>query len=264
MNKCLLLLLSSILLASCNSTKRVGYLQDTELFKEKQIETEHTITLQPQDAVTIVISSKDPKLAALFNLPKITFRAGATQLSSAAAYDSQISQYTIDMQGYIDFPVLGRVKIIGYMREEVAEFIKKKLIEENLVKDPVVTVEYVNLYYSIIGEVAKPGRYRIDRDKVNLFDAISAAGDLTILGKRDCVFVTRESEGKRITYKVDLRSAKIFDSPAYYIHQSDIIYIQPNKVRANQSTINGNSSRNVTTWISIASLLTTLGVLIFK
>lgn len=246
---------------SCNSIKDVAYLQDADLFREVPINADYDIKLQPQDAVTIVVSSKDPKLAALFNLPRVSYRAGNTQLAS---YDSQISQYTIDSKGCIDFPVLGRISIIGYKREEVSELIKRKLISENLLLDPIVTVEYVNLYYAVIGEVANPGKYRIDRDRINLFEAISAASDLTITGKRDCVFITREIDGKRIIYKMDLRSTKIFDSPAYYIHQGDIIYIQPNKVRANQSTVNGNNSRNMTTWISICSVLTTLGVLIFK
>jgi polysaccharide export outer membrane protein len=246
---------------SCNSIKNVTYLQDAKLLREVPVKPDCDIKLQPQDAVTIVVSSKDPKLAALFNLPRVSYRAGNTQLAS---YDSQISEYTIDSKGFIDFPVLGRISIAGYKREEVAELIKEKLVKENLVRDPVVTVEYVNLYFSIIGEVTKPGKYRIDRDRINIFEAISAAGDLTIMGKRDCVFIAREIEGKRIIYKVDFRSEKVFDSPAYYIRQGDIIYVQPNRVRANQSTINGNSSRNVMTWISIASVLTTLGVLIFK
>lgn len=261
MNRYLTFILIGVLCISCNSTKHVAYLQDAELFREVPVIPDSDIKLQPQDAVTIVVSSKDPKLAALFNLPRVSYRAGNTQLAS---YDSQISQYTIDSRGFIDFPVLGRISIVGYKREDVAELIKNKLIKDNLLLDPIVTVEYVNLYYSVLGEVTKPGKYRIDRDRINIFEAISAASDLTIMGKRDCVFVTREVDGKRTIYKADLRSAKIFDSPAYYVRQGDIIYVQPNKVRANQATINGNSTRNVTTWISIVSVLTTLGVLLFK
>ena len=261
MYKYIFLIFSILLCTSCNTSKKVRYVQDIELSKLKAIQPECNITLQPQDAVTIVISSKDPALAALFNLPRISYRAGSTQLSS---YDSQISQYTLDSDGYVDFPVLGKIKISNYRKEEVAELIKNRLIKENLIKDPVVTVEFINLYYSIIGEIAKPGKYKIDRDKINILEAIGTAGDLTIFGKRDCVYIIRESDKNRITYKVDLRSQDIFKSPAFYIKQNDIIYVEPNNYRANQSTVNGNNSKNITTWISIISVLTTLSVLIFK
>lgn len=260
MHKSLSFVLLAIFCLSCNSTKKIAYLQDAELFKEVEADTENSIRLQPQDALTIVISSKDPKLAALFNLPRISYRAGNTQLAS---YDSQISQYTIDSKGFIDFPVLGAVKIAGLKREEVAELIKNKLIENDLLLDPVVTVDYVNLYFSVLGEVNKPGKYRIDRDQVNIFEAISTASDLTITGKRDNILVTREIDGIRTIYKIDLRSEKIFDSPAFYVQQGDIIYVQPNKMRANQSSLNANTSQNITTWLSLASVLSTLGFYLF-
>ena len=126
----------------------------------------------------------------------------------------------------------------------------------------VVTVEFLNFKISILGEVSNPGTYNIKGDKVTLLEAISMAHDLTIYGRRDQVYVIREQNNTRTTYRVDLRSSDLFNSPAYYLKQNDIIYVQPNKVRSGQSTINDNSMKSASFWISIASLLSSLGVLI--
>ena len=150
-------------------------------------------------------------------------------------------------------------------REEIASYIKNELISKNLIKDPVVTVEFMNLAISVLGEVGKPGRYNIDRDKITLLDAISMAGDLTIYGKRDNVYVMRNEGGKQTSYRVNLLSAQdVYSSPAYYLQQNDVIYVEPNSVRARQSTVNGNNVRSTSFWISLASLLTTITVLFVK
>ncbi len=150
-------------------------------------------------------------------------------------------------------------------RSEVAEHIKDQLISQNLVNDPVVTVEFMNLCISVLGEVQKPGRYNIDRDKITLLDAISMAGDLTIYGKRDNVAVLREEGGTQHAYLVDLRSAQsVYTSPVFYLQQNDVIYVEPNSMRSRQSTVNGNNVRSTSFWLSLASLLTSIGILIFN
>ena len=149
-------------------------------------------------------------------------------------------------------------------KSQIAALVKQKLIDENLVKDPVVTVEFMNLYFSVLGEVKSPGKYSITKDQITLLEAISMAGDLSIYGKRNAVFVIREENGERVTHWADLRSKDVFNSPVYYLKQNDVIYVQPNKVRAGQSTLNENSVKSVSMWITIASFLTSLGVLIFK
>ena len=115
-----------------------------------------------------------------------------------------------------------------------------------------------------MGEVKTPGKYSISKDYITLLEAISMAGDLTIYGKRDAIFVIREEKGERVTHWVDLRSYDLFKSPVYYLKHNDVVYVQPNKVRAGQSTLNENSVKSVGLWISIGSFLTSLGVLLFK
>ena len=173
--------------------------------------------------------------------------------------------YTVDSNGNIDFPVLGSIHVVGMKREEIASYIKQELLRRNLVGDPVVTVDYAGLYFNVLGEVNKPGRYTFNRDHLTLLDAISMAGELTINGRRENVTVIRQSGNMCTSYKVNLMSAdELYNSPVFYLQQNDVIYIEPNKYRARQSTVNDNTVRSASFWISLCSLLTTVGVLIFK
>ena len=261
MKKILLMAMLALALASCNTSKKIVYFQDIQVNRPEAITEARDITVQPKDQISILVSSKDPQLAALFNLPRVQYRVGDNNMQNT---NGDVSGYTLDTEGYIDFPVLGRLYVAGMTKSEIASYIKKRLMDENLINDPVVTVEFMNLYYSILNEVNNPGKYMITKDQITLLEAISMAGDLTIYGKRDAVFVVREEDGQRVTHWVDLRTQDRFHSPIYYLKQNDVIYVQPNKVRAGQSTINENSVKSVSLWISIASFLSSLGVLLFK
>lgn len=254
---------------SCSTPSHITYFQDLRPGEsEQQVVSATEIKVRPGDKLSIIVNSRDPQLTQLFNLPYITQQIGRVSSStgSASGTASQgISGYTVDEEGMIDFPVLGKIKIIDKNREEIAAFIKSELLVKNLVKDPVVTVEYMNLCISVLGEVVSPGRYIIDRDKVTLLDAISMAGDLTIYGKREKVMVLREENGVQRVYGVNLCSAEhLYTSPVYYLRQNDVVYVEPNNVRARQATVNGNNVRSTSFWISLASLLTSVAVLVFK
>ena len=176
-----------------------------------------------------------------------------------------VSGYTVDANGEIDFPVLGKIKVAGLQREDIAKYIKQELISRNLVKDPVVivTVEFMNLCISVMGEVNTPGRFSIDRDRVTILDALSMAGDLTIYGNRSKVMVMRQEGDTQRVYGVNLTSgAHVYSSPVYYLQQNDVVYVEPNHVKARQSTVNGNNVRSTSFWISLASLLTSVAILI--
>lgn len=251
------------LLSSCAAPK-VAYFRDMQPGTAEQVINNMEIRVRPGDKISILVNSKDPLLMGLFNLPIASrqISAGGTGTSSNG---QGISGYTVNKNGNIDFPVLGEIHIEGKTREEIAAYIKKELIKNNLVKDPVVTVEFMNLTVSVLGEVANPGRFNIDKDKLTLLDAIGMAGDLTIYGEREKVLVQREEDGKRVLYKVNLNSGyDLYASPVYYLQQNDIVYVEPNSVRARQATVNGNNVRSTSFWLSLASLLTTITVLIVK
>ena len=238
--------LGMMLLTSCASTKQISYFQDVQPGGTITQTVEPTvIKVWPKDKISIIVNSKDPMLANLFNLPLVSKQIGQT--SSATGSSSQgISGYTIREDGCIDFPVIGDIYVAGMTREEIAALIKNELIERNLVKDPVVTVEFLNLTVSVLGEVSSPGRYNIDRDQITLLDALSMAGDLTIFGKRDEVLVMREvQDGRQQVYRVNLCSANdLYNSPVYYLQQNDVVYVEPNSMRTRQSTVNGNNVRS--------------------
>ena len=172
------ILLVIVLFSSCDSSKKVVYFQDLKPGISEQLIASTQITFRPEDKLSIVVSSKDPQLASLFNLPIASFRAGLA--SGAQNSNQEMSVYTVDSQGDIEFPVLGKIRVAGMTRSELAGYIKDRLIKENLIKDPVVTVEFMNLSVFVLGEVNKPGRINIDRDRITVLDAISMAGYLDI------------------------------------------------------------------------------------
>ncbi|HIZ87884.1 MAG TPA: polysaccharide biosynthesis/export family protein [Candidatus Coprenecus pullistercoris] len=253
-----------VMLASCSVAKQVPYFQDIQSDSLLAIMPEPvTITFAPEDKVAILVNSRDPQLMMTFNLPVVQRYIGND--NATLSNNNSLVGYTVDANGDIDFPVLGKVRIGGLTREQAAEHIKDLLVSNSLIKDPVVTVEYMNLNVSVLGEVNKPGRYSIDRDRLTIFDALSMAGDLTIYGLREHVTVMREEDGLQRIYEVNLTSAEdVLTSPVYYLRQNDVIYVEPNKMRANQATVNGNSFLSSSFWVSVASLLVSLGVLIFN
>ncbi len=250
-------------LASCSTPKQISYFQDMRPGEsELALAVPTEIKIQPKDKLSILINSQDLRLTNLFNLPIVSQQVGQ---ENATSQNRGLSGYTVNSKGDIDFPVLGALHVQGMTREEMAAYIKKELQSHDLIKDPVVTVEFMNLSVDVMGEVNRPGRYNIDKDHLTILDALSQAGDLTIHGKREKVLVLRTEEGKQRVYGINLCSADhLYSSPVYYLQQNDVVYVEPNDTKARQSTVNGNNIRSTSVWISLASLLTSIGILIFN
>lgn len=250
-------------LASCSTPKNITYFQDvtqgTIIDPSKQLD----IKVKPEDKLSIIVTTQDPALSNLFNLVQAQTRLGNTTSSTTTtgnnSSDGRTSFYTVNKYGGINFPVIGEIHVGGMTRYDVAEYIEKKLKDENLVKDPIVTVEFVNTGLSIIGEVAKPGRYEFNRDRLNIIDAIAMAGDLTTNGQRENVTVLRETDGgKQEVYRIDLTDMRsVADSPAFYLQQNDVIYVEPNDKKKRDTTSSGNSAFSPSFWVSIGSLAVT-------
>lgn len=260
-----LLFIGMIMLSSCGSSKDVVYFQDLGPDQtEIKLPVSQAITIKPEDKISIIVNSRDPQLTDMFNLPYVTRQLGQSLRSDySVGSNSGISGYTVDENGEIDFPVLGKIYVAGKTRQEIADYIKSELVRDNLVKDPVVTVEFMNLCIAVLGEVNAPGRFAIDRDRVTILDALSMAGDLTIYGNRTNVLVLRQEGGTQRVYAIDLTSGRqVYSSPAYFLQQNDVVYVEPNEMKARQSTVNGNNVRSTSFWISLASLLTSVAILI--
>lgn len=254
------MLTTLLLFSSCKTGEKVLYLQDVSEGQTLTTQVSQSLKLLAGDKVSIIVtSSSTPAIAMQFNLPITTIQAGA----ATSATSNQITLYTIDENGCVDMPNLGRIKISGLSRGEAASKIQSMLRAEQL-RDAVVTINAYDQYVTVLGEVTRPGRVNIVRDRLNLLDALGQAGDLTIQGRRDNVKVIREENGESKAYFVDLRSKNLFNSPVYSLQQNDIIYVSPNNVRVGQSTNNDNSVRSISTWLSVSSVLISLGILIFR
>ena len=252
-----LLVLALGVLASCGSVKKTIYFQDVEDGVVQQIPQAYEVKIHKDDLLSIVVNSTNPELAVPFNSPVVSH-----QLDGNPYGNTTVLGYLVDSKGEIDFPMLGSIYVEGMSRMELTNYIKEEIVSKGYINDPIVNVKFLNFKVSVMGEVSRPGSFTINGDRITLLEALSMAGDLTIYGKRDRVAVIREEGGVRNVKYHDLRSARVFESPYYYLQQNDIVYVEPNKRKAQQSEINQNNS--VGTWVSIASLLTSMAVLIWK
>ena len=244
--------LAACVLGSCASSKKVVYLQDIQPNVSIMLQEVQSIRLQPGDKISIVIHSRDRELVSIFNL-----------LDGSGEGNGNHSLYTVDDRGYIDMPVLGPIKAGGITRQELANTIKYRLLESQLIKDPTVIVEYANLGYYFLGEIT--GRKEIDRDHITLLEALSEAGDLPISATRDNILVLRTENGIQTPYRVSLLSVEeLYASPVYYIQQNDIIYIEPILSKRAQANVNGNLFYTYGFWTSIASVLMSIILLIVR
>ncbi len=253
---------AALLLSAC-STPKLGYFQDVQSGQLHQLQRPTYVKIQPGDKLSILVSSKNPELAYLYNLPVVGHYQSST--SGKGLTTSTVTNYTVDAEGNIQFPVLGKMHIGGMTRNEIAEYVRTQLVNGDHLKDATVTVDFLDMYFGVMGEVKTPGRFIIDHDNITLLDALTRAGDLTINGVRNNVLVMRTENGQETAYRVDLTNAdNLYSSPAFYVKQNDIIYVEPNAKRARESTGTGNAFQNPSLWISLASLLTTITVLIVK
>lgn len=258
--------LSLALLSSCSTPKNIAYFQDISNGETIQPQTAYEIRVMPKDKLSIIVSTQDPALSMLFNLVQNQTRlssSGTSVGNAATSGDGRTSLYTVDNFGDINFPVLGKLHIAGMRRADVAEYIEKRLMKENLVKQPIVTVEFINTGVSVLGEVYRPGRYEFNEDEMTLLDAIALAGDLKNTGQRENVTVLRNNKGQREAYVVNLTDTRdMMMSPAFYLQQDDVIYVEPNDKSKRETTSTGNTPFTLSFWVSVGSVLLSVATLV--
>lgn len=252
-----LLVLGAALLTSCKTPRDITYLQDVNEYAPIKTQSDGSIRFQPGDKLSIYVHSRDEKLMTLFNLSR-NITSGNSSMGSQYAY-------TVNDSGEIDFPVLGMVKVQGLTRIEVGQLIKKELIANDYCKDPVVTVDFYNMTFSVLGTVGGAGMIPITKDKITLLDAIAMASDLQIDGKRKNVLVMRQEGNQQVPYRVDLtKSESIYNSPVYFIRQNDVVYVEPNNKNKRNSTVMGSTAYQPAFWMSLASFIATMSLLFIK
>ena len=241
----IMLIWAAGLFVSCASSKKVVYLQDVDVNKRIKAECEYKTVIHTDDLLSIIVSCDDLESAQPFNTPMIGLGRDVSTTSS-----QQIPRgYLVDKNGEIDFPVLGKLKVVGISRNELAEMLKEKLSE--YLKNPIVTIQYLNFKVTVLGEVKAPGSYKVNSERVSIFDALGMAGDLQINAKRKNVLVMREDGDEKVFAQLDLTSENIIHSPFFYLQQNDVVYVEPNKARI----VGGNAGASLPYVLSSISTL---------
>lgn len=242
-----------LLLTSCASRKNVVYLYQLEGNKTEDLNS-YTTTLQPDDLLSIIVSSKADKLVEDFNLSAVRLQTD----SETGAGQQRIQTYLIDKDGFISFPEIGKIKLAGLTREEALDTLTEVI--KPYVADALINLRILNFKVTVQGEVARPGTFPINTERVTLFQALSMAGDMTIYGKRKEVLIIREFNDKRTYTKIDITNPDFINSDFYYLKQNDVVYVEPNKTQVNSSVI----GRDLTLAISAASLLLSIIVVLTR
>jgi polysaccharide export outer membrane protein len=246
------LLALSLSLMGCSTRNKLVYFQSSAIDSSANIS--YNPIIKNDDLLSILVMASDADAAVPFNLPVVS---GNGMMGGYTQGTPSIPGYLVDSNGDIDFPIVGRVHLAGMSRSDAIEFLKKAL--KPYLSSPTIVMRILNYKVTVLGEVKNPGTFTIPNERVTILEAIGIAGDLQITGMRDNVLVIREQDGKRLEYRIDLRSKDLFNSPVYYLTQNDIVYVEPNRAKRNSAVINAT---NVGVLISASSIIISLIVLI--
>lgn len=248
----LLFLLITIFLVSCASREKIVYYNGSDTQSNNAFSFEPKI--QPDDLLYIFVSAEDPEAATSFN---IQFDQNGA-MSGGSVVNQIKQQYLVDSKGYIQFPVIGSLKVSGFSRSDVVLMLKEKIKE--YINEPIINFRIINYKVTVQGEVKTPGTFSIQTERITLPEALSMAGDLTIKGVRENIIIIREEQGVRTINRVDITKSDFINSPYYYLNQNDVVYVEPNKVQINSSAYGPST----TLAISIATLLITTTLILTR
>lgn len=242
------LLLTLVLVTSCGSKKDVIYFQDVGNFETVVDNDDFIPRFKVDDLVSIHISTLNPEVSAPFNL----YRGG----EQSNGFQPRPVDYLVDQAGEIDFPVIGKLKIVGLSPEELRVLLREKLAE--YLKDPIINIRLVNFTVSILGEVNRPGTYQTNGEEITILEALGLAGDMTIKGERKNVLVIRDFDGTKVYTRIDLTTKNATKSPVYYLTQNDVVYVVPNKSAVTSSSLDNRAFITVSI---LGTLITSLAII---
>ncbi|TNJ46454.1 polysaccharide biosynthesis/export family protein [Tamlana fucoidanivorans] len=245
--KLIIVLYVLALVSSCSTKKDIVYFQNAKNAETIVDTNTFNATLKTGDLLSIYISTPDLTVTQPYNLIESTGGNG----------QGTLVQYLIDSEGNVDYPVLGKVKLEGLTIEEAKQLFKKKFEDGKLLKDPVVIMRINNYRVSVFGQVNNPGVYPVTGERISILEALSAAGDLAITGKRDNVLVIRDFNGAKTYTRIDLTSKEVFNSPVYYLTQNDVVYVEPNSFGVSRAS----GDARIGVFASLLGLAITIGIL---
>lgn len=238
-------------MSSCASRKDIVYFQADSLELNTAYEL-NSPKFQPGDILTISVTADDIRATEPFNQVNV-YQSGALQSTNP-----YLPTYTIDNDGEINFPKLGKIKLAGKTRVESIEFLRNKVSQ--FIVNPGININLRNFKVTVLGEVIRPGTFTIDNDRISILEALGLAGDLTINGVRNNVLVLREENGQKLEYRINLTKRESLNSPVYFLKQNDVVYVEPNGAKIQSSKYTQNTS----IFVSIAGLIITIIAVIVK
>ncbi|WP_028903118.1 MULTISPECIES: polysaccharide biosynthesis/export family protein [unclassified Prevotella] len=248
------------IMSSCGSTKNVAYFKNSDSIDFSQSRRLYDAKIMPKDQLTITVNTTDPEVSSAFNLIMQNAYTQGRNLNSGGG--GTVMPYLVDNEGYIKFPIIGALKVVGLTKRQCERMIEDKIrpyLSEN--ENPVVTVQMSSYSISVLGEVARPGTFMVSREEITILEALAQAGDLTIYGVRDKVkLIRKNADGKKEMHTLNLNDANIVNSPYYYLQQNDVVYVEPNKVKAQNSSVGSMT----TLWFSATSILISLTSLLYN
>ena len=258
-NSFIVLAVMAMMFASCGSTKNIAYFQNSDSIYYDKSRMLYDAHIMPKDQLTITVSTTNQEAAVPFNL---TVPTPYTMGQRYTASQPMLQSYLVDNDGYINFPIIGSIKVGGLTKSEAERMILNKIrpyMSET--ENPIVTVRMSSYSVSVLGEVNHPGSFQVSREKITILEALAQAGDLTIYGVRNKVKLIREdATGKKEIYTLNLNDANIINSPYYYLQQNDVVYVEPNKVKAQNSSVGSMT----TLWFSATSIVISLASLLYN
>ena len=242
-----------LLLSSCSTPTDIAYISQEPREVSTDITGEFSKGIQANDQLYIYVESRSPEATVRFNQEtnKIAVDGGVVMNPGSSA----VSGYLVNNDGDIVFPVLGKIHVLGKTHTELAAELEQRLVGEGHILDAVVTVKLMNFRVSVLGDVQRPGQIQATGERLTIFEALSMVGDLTIYGQRTNIVVIREENGKRVIGEIDLTSQDVFESPYYYLHQNDVVYVEPNKKRKRSADYDPVYLTYISTGVSVLSLL---------
>lgn len=248
-------LLTTLFLFSCASKEDVVYFNGISSADNSIGLDSYSPTYHVDDELVIVVNAIDAEAAKPFNQTSVSY----SNERMAAFGRERLQTYLINSEGFVNFPVLGDIKLAGLNREQATNLLEEKL--KDYIKDPIVNIRTVNYKITVLGEVNRPGTYTAENERITLIEALGMAGDLTIYGERENVLVIQDYDGKKTYTRVNLKSQELFESPVYYLSQNDVVYVEPNKTKAQASSIGASTGviiSSIGLLISMATLIVTI------
>ena len=241
-------------LASCSTHQEIAYIHDAARDSAESITGKFTKGIQANDLLSIYVESETPAATVPFNQEtnKIAMSDGVVMNPGSSA----VSGYLVSNDGDIIFPVLGKVHVLGMTHSELADELQRRLVSEGHILDARVTVRLMNFTVSVLGDVARPGIIQASGERLTIFEALSMVGDLTIYGQRYNITIIREENGMRTIGEIDLSSKNVFESPYYYLHQNDVVYVEPNMKKKKTAERDPMIMTYITTGLSILTSVT--------